>query len=183
MKHIREGAHTIDNKQSIEIFKINKTIKICLDNITTNIQIYSFEQMDFDLLLGIDWCIATKATFDFSKNKINTSNGIVNTLESDFIKQKNIMDTILSSDSKLNRLYERFFFKEVSLPNHRDHDCKIILKDRESFKTRPHKKFSINKLAYIKKYLDDNIQKDFFRQTKSPRALPILLVPKKNPEL
>jgi hypothetical protein len=39
MKHIKEGAHTIDNKQSIEIFKIDKTIEICLDNITTNIQI------------------------------------------------------------------------------------------------------------------------------------------------
>jgi Retroviral aspartyl protease len=125
MKHIKEGAHTIDNKQSIKISKIDKTIKICLDDITTNIQIYSFEQMDFDLLLGINWCIATKATFDFSKNKINTTNGTVNTLESDIIKEKTFMDTILSSDSKLKKLCDQFFLKEVLLPNHREHDCKL----------------------------------------------------------
>jgi hypothetical protein len=70
MKHIREGAHTIDNNQSTKIFKIDKTIKICLDNITTHRQIYSLEQMDFNLLLGIDWCIATKATFGILKRKL-----------------------------------------------------------------------------------------------------------------
>jgi hypothetical protein len=139
--------------------------------------------MDFDLLLGIDWCIASKATFDFSKNKINTTNGTVNTFESDIFKQKIIIDTILSSDSKLKKLYEQLFFKEVSLPNPREHDCKIIIKDGESLKTRPNKQFWINELTYIKKYLDDNIQKDFVRQTTSPRALPILLVPRKNGEL
>jgi hypothetical protein len=90
MKHKREGAHTIDKKQSIKICKIDKTIKICLDNITTNIQIYSFEQLDFDPLLGIDWCIVTKATFDFSKNKINTSNRTVIPLNLTSLNQRTL---------------------------------------------------------------------------------------------
>jgi hypothetical protein len=69
------------------------------------------------------------------------------------------------------------------LPEHRPYDCAIDLEDGAQPPFGPIYNLSQTELAELRKYIDENLAKNFIRHSKSPAGAPILFVKKKDGSL
>lgn len=70
-----------------------------------------------------------------------------------------------------------------TLPQHRPYDCSIDLQEGTQPPFGPIYNLSQNELAELRKYIDENLAKNFIRHSKSPAGAPILFVKKKDGSL
>lgn len=66
------------------------------------------------------------------------------------------------------------------LPDHRPYDCAIDLQNGAQPPFGPIYNLSKNELDELRKYIDENLKKNFIRHSKSPAGAPILFVKKKD---
>jgi len=90
--------------------------------------------------------------------------------------------------TKLPSKYEEYrdvFEKKNAdtLPQHRPSDCGIKLQEGVQPPFGPIYNLSLNELAALRDYLDENLGKNFIRHSKSPAGAPILFVKKKDDSL
>ena len=69
------------------------------------------------------------------------------------------------------------------LPEHRPYDCAIDLQEGAQPPFGPIYNLSQTELAELRKYIDENLAKNFIRHSKSPAGAPILFVKKKDGSL
>jgi hypothetical protein len=93
-----------------------------------------------------------------------------------------------SSTASIPELYKDFedvFHKKNAdmLPEHRPYDCPIDLQEGAQPPFGPIYNLSQTELAELRKYIDENLAKNFIRHSKSPAGAPILFVKKKDGSL
>ena len=78
--------------------------------------------------------------------------------------------------------FEDVFLKKNAyiLPEHRPYDCAIELEEGTQPPFGPIYNLSQTELAELRKYIDENLAKNFIRHSKSPAGAPILFVKKKD---
>lgn len=83
------------------------------------------------------------------------------------------------------RDFEDVFQKKNAdiLPEHRPYDCAIDLEEGAQPPFGPIYNLSQTELAELRKYIDENLAKNFIRHSKSPAGAPILFVKKKDGSL
>ena len=69
------------------------------------------------------------------------------------------------------------------LPEHRPYDCAIELEEGAQPPFGPIYNLSQTELAELRKYINENLAKNFIRHSKSPAGAPILFVKKKDGSL
>jgi hypothetical protein len=69
------------------------------------------------------------------------------------------------------------------LPEHRPYDCTIDLQDGAQPSFGPIYNLSQNELSALKNYIEENLAKNFIRNSKSPASAPMLFVKKKDESL
>ena len=81
--------------------------------------------------------------------------------------------------------FEDVFQKKSAdmLPEHRPYDCAIDLQEGAQPPFGPIYNLSQTELAELRKYIDENLAKNFIRHSKSPAGAPILFVKKKDGSL
>ena len=81
--------------------------------------------------------------------------------------------------------FEDVFQKKSAdmLPEHRPYDCAIDLQEGAQPPFGPIYNLSQTELAELRKYIDENLTKNFIRHSKSPAGAPILFVKKKDGSL
>ena len=74
--------------------------------------------------------------------------------------------------------YTDIFSKAASdvLPIHRPHDHKIILEKESNLRYSSLYKMTTEELKAVKKYLEENLHKDFIEPSQAPFAAPVLFI-------
>jgi hypothetical protein len=93
----------------------------------------------------------------------------------------NISSLINKLPTSLKRHIEVFLVDNAKkLAPHRDIDMAIELQPRKEPPYGPIYPLSPQELAALKEYLEENLEKGFIRESKSPASAPILFTPKKD---
>jgi hypothetical protein len=177
-------AKTLNNKDSINLKKISSPVKISYENYNVTLDFYSFDNMNEDIILGVNWCRLCGGNFNWKKDSIEFEKA-VSTLTQDIVLEEEKKTDSLKKflDNHTNKInFDKVFKRQITLPNHRKWDCVVNLKGGVSFKTRKNRNFMIEEKRVLKKYIDTMLAKKFIQQSTFKTASPLLIIPKKNGE-
>jgi hypothetical protein len=174
-------AKTLNNKDSINLKKIRSQVRISYENTNVILDLYSYDNMNEDIILGVDWCRLCGGNFSWKKDSIEFEKA-VSTLTQEIVSEEEKKTDSLKKflDNHTNKInFNNVFKQEITLPNHRKWDCVINLKGGVSFKTGKNHNFTIEEKRVLKEYIDTMLAKKFIQQSTFETASPLLMIPKK----
>ena len=200
-KKIRTLVEIIDGRPlaSGDVVYDTQPLEVILGEQISSIVFNIIKSPTSPIILGLPWFKLHNPDIDWQTRKINSryrQPKKKTTLQPLFVGAKtfmratkqNTMFVIYATPTSEPTNHEDFkdvFEKKNAdiLPHYRPYDCAIELQEGAQPPFSPIYNLSQNKLVELRKYIDENLSKNFIRHSKSPAGAPILFVKKNDRSL